>query len=148
MRILSLSLVAAAAVVGAEPRSFETSVREFSAKRHTLAKELSEDLDLPLPREATDFFLAATTGRWHSVSNRFESLKETGAYSRAIPALRNELWAPVHETIGIWEIWEGWNRDSELLAMLHEPVLSSIPEGSIYFGGTDYGRFVITTANA
>jgi hypothetical protein len=31
--------------------------------------------------------------------------------------------------------------------MFHEPVLAAIPNGSIYFGGTDFGRFVITTVN-
>ena len=38
--------------------------------------------------------------------------------------------------------------DSSLLAMFYEPVLSSMPKGSIYLGGTDSGRFVITTVNA
>ncbi len=54
----------------------------------------------------------------------------------------------MHETFGIWEVWENWKRDSQLLGLFHEPVLSSMPGDSLYFGGTDYGRFVITTVNA
>lgn len=127
---------------------FGAAVREFSANRHALALDLSSRLNLRLPPEAAAFFRTATTGTWQSVSNQFEQVKQQTDYGTAIAELRNELWAPIHETMGIWEVWVGWKEDSQLLALFHEPVLASMPKGSIYFGGTDYGRFVITTANA
>lgn len=128
--------------------NFEQVVREFSAARYALARHLSARLDRPLPRVAHEFFRAAETDTWESVSNRFEKVKLSSQYGPAVPELRNELWAPIHETMGIWEVWVGWNRSSSLLEMFYKPVLESMPQNSIYFGGTDYGRFVITTVNA
>jgi len=136
------------AVTGNADDDFGEAVREFSSARHELARDLSLRLDLPLPPEADAFFRVATTGRWEAVSNGFEQVKQQARYGTALPALRNELWAPIHETIGIWEVWIGWKKSSSLLAMFYGPVLESMPQGSIYFGGTDYGRFVITTVNA
>lgn len=136
------------AVTGARGDDFGTAVRTFSADRHELARGLSARLGLPLPAEAHTFFRAATTGNWEAVSNLFQQVKQHAGHHTENGVLRNELWAPIHETMGIWEIWIGWKKSSSLLGMFHEPVLASIPKGSIYFGGTDYGRFVITTVSA
>jgi tetratricopeptide (TPR) repeat protein len=148
MTIVVLAGMCSLTLAGDVSTDFGGTVRKFSAARHKLDQELSAQLKLPLPPQADVFFRVAETGNWEAVSNQFEKVKEQGDYGRAIPELRNELWAPIHETIGIWEVWVGWKEDSSLLAMFYEPVLSSIPKGSIYFGGTDYGRFVITTVNA
>ena len=153
MRRLIAKIVVIAAICSPgfaqEPaKDFGVAVRKFSAERHKLVRHLSSQLHLSLPSQAEVFFRAAETGTWESVSNRFEQVKETGEYGGAISELRNELWAPIHETLGIWEVWVGWKEDSSLLAMFHGPVLSSMPKGSIYFGGTEYGRFAITTINA
>ncbi len=135
-------------VTGSSGNDFGEDVRAFSAARHELARDLSERLDLPLPTEAVAFFSVATTGNWEAVSNQFEQVRQHHEYGADNLPLRNELWAPIHETIGIWEVWHGWRKSSSLLQMFHSPVLESMPGGSIYFGGTDYGRFVITTVNA
>jgi len=126
---------------------FGADVRKFSSLRHQLAIDLAKQLDLSLPEKAHEFFKAAEAGDWSSVSNRFQDLKLPGPYS-IIPELRNELWSPVLETLGGYEQWVEWKKDSALLKMFYQPVLTSMPKGSVYFGGTDPGRFVITTANA
>jgi hypothetical protein len=112
-----------------------------------LAIDLSKKLDLPLPEKAHEFFKAAEAGDWATVSNRFAELTNRGEHGWVVPELRNELWAPIHETLGIYEQWVEWKQDSTLLKIFYQPVLASMPTGSIYFGGTDPGRFVITTAN-
>lgn len=131
---------------------FGQMVREFSANRHALAQDLSSRLNLPLPPEAEAFFQAAATGPWESVSNAFAAIKSPDARPEAgspgIPPLQNELWAPIQETWGAWEDWKDWKEDASLLADFYEPILSAMPEGSIYLGGTDPGRFVITAVNA
>ncbi len=127
---------------------FGDAVRKFSAARPKLDQELSSRLNLPMPYEALAFFRVAITGNWESVSNRFQKVARRGENGGTIPELRSELWAPVHETLGIWEVWAGWKEDSSLLALFYEPVFKAMPKGSIYFGGTDSGRFVITTINA
>jgi hypothetical protein len=131
-----------------QPRDFERVIRDFAAARHDMATNNAVRFNVPFPAEAELFFRAAETGTWEMVSNRFDRLKPSGDYGPVSPALRNGLWASVHETFGIWEIWEGWKHDSALLAMVYEPIMAGLPKGSIYFGGTDYGRFVITTASA
>jgi hypothetical protein len=148
MTIVVLAGVCSLAVAGDVATDFGGAIRKFSAARHKLALELSTRLNLPLPPQADVFFRVAETGNWEAVSNQFEQVKKHGNNGSAIPELSNELWAPVMETFGIWEAWTGWKENSSLLAMFHEPILSSMPKGSIYFGGTDYGRFVITTVNA
>ena len=127
---------------------FGAAVQKFSASRQKLAQDLSSRLNLPLPSQADAFFRVAVTGNWESVSNHFAQVQQRSGYGSANPQLQNELWAPIHETMGVWEVWAGWKEDSSLLALFYEPVLSSMPKGSIYFGGTDHGRFVITTVNA
>ena len=47
----------------------------------------------------------------------------------------------------MYEEWIKWGKDASLVAMFYEPVLKSMPAGSVYFGGTDAGRFWITMMN-
>jgi tetratricopeptide (TPR) repeat protein len=128
---------------------FGLIVREFSSNRRKLLEDLSKRLDLPVPDGVDAFFKAAEAGDWVSVSNRFQTFLPTGERrDGVVPGLLNELWTPIHETLGAHEVWFYWKQKSALLESLYKPVLSSMPKGSIYFGGTDYGRFAITAANA
>jgi hypothetical protein len=145
--VIVLAGMCSIALAGDPPADFGVVVRKFSATRYRIAQELSSRLNLPLPPQADAFFRVAVTGQWESVSNHFEHVVEQGTFPRPIPQLQNELWAPVQETMGIWEVWTGWKEDSALLKMSYDPVLESMPKGSIYFGGTEYGRFVITTVS-
>jgi hypothetical protein len=128
-------------------QDFELLVRKFSQARHIQANNLSRQLDIPLPRAADMFFNAAVMKDWEVISNSFSRLTKGAIYGPAAPELQNELWAPIHETLGLWAVWVGWKRDSTLLSMFYTPVLTYMPQRSIYFGGTDYGRFVITAVN-
>ena len=144
-RIAIASLCLFALGANAAP-DFGQMVKDFSARRHALAQDLSTRLNLPLPPEAEAFFQAAATGPWDAVSNAIAALRPQSAQTTH-SGLVNELWAPIHEAWGAWEVWHGWQENSELLALFYEPVMASMPAGSIYFGGTDSGRFVITAAN-
>ena len=135
-------------LAGAAGPDFSQTVRDFSADRYKLIQELSSRLNLPLPPETEAFFQAALAGDWTAASNRFAELKSDDACQTRRPALTNELWAPVHETWGLYEVWAGLQKDSELLAAFTGPILDSLPAGSIYFGGTDAGRFAVTAVNA
>lgn len=145
MVVASGWLVAGAA---AQTNDFGNIVREFSVRRHKLLNEVSQQRGLPVPEGVEEFFKAAEAGDWLTVSNRFGKLAVRGPAGGTIPELRNELWAPVHETLGLYEVWVDWGKDSSLIELFSKPVLTSMPKGSIYFGGTDWGRFVITAANA
>ena len=52
------------------------------------------------------------------------------------------VWAPAMEVFGAMEAVDMWH--AKYLRMYMEDIIESIPKGSIYFGGTDPGRFAIT----
>ncbi|MCG3146727.1 MAG: hypothetical protein PCFJNLEI_00161 [Verrucomicrobiae bacterium] len=123
---------------------FGTVVRQFSAVRHKTEETLAKKLALPITKEAQEFFEAAKTGDAVAVSNLFQKLLSPGPPPAPRPEYRNELWAPIHETLGLYEVWVDWKKNSALLNSFTHPVMVSLPAGSIYFGGTDHGRFLIT----
>jgi len=133
---------------GAAGPDFSQTVRDFSADRYKLIHELSARLNRPLPPGVEPFFQAAIAGDWASVSNLYARLKSTDECQAAPLELQNELWAPIHETLGLYEVWTGIQNDSELMTLFAEPILAALPAGSIYFGGTDAGRFAVTAVNA
>ena len=126
---------------------FGQTVRDFITNRYKLLQELSTKLNLPLPPEAETFFQSALAGDWTAASNRFAECISDDACQARTPSLANELWTPIHETWGLYEVWAGLKEDSNLLAAFTEPILDSLPAGSIYFGGTDAGRFAVTAVN-
>ena len=141
------SLLPLALTANAAP-DFSQTVRDFSANRHQLIQDLSSRLNLPLPPAVEPFFQAAMAGDWSVVSNQLAQLKAQDPCQPAIASLMNALWAPIHETWGLYAVWTGLKEDSGLMNMFTGPILASMPAGSIYFGGTDAGRFAITAVNA
>jgi len=145
--LFAIVVLAGATTVG-QDADFGVIIREFATGRHKLENELATELALPIPPGVHEFFGAAEAGDAQAVSNLFLKLRMPGPHGSPLPELQNELWAPVHETLGVYEVWVEWQQNSRLLKTLAESVLASMPSGSVYFGGTDSGRFVITTANA
>jgi len=92
------------------------------------------------------FFAAAAKGDWLTVSNRFvEFRKRAGQYEhtgKTDERLRGTAWQTVLETWGALDAFgEG---DEKYSAAFGNDIIASIPSGSIYFGGTDPGRFIVT----
>jgi hypothetical protein len=139
------------------------------AKR-TQARELAGIQANPVPGDVWKFFDAAERGDWQGTTNLFERLQKASGratayrpppkgFSGAVrtwfdeftkrrrrfqptPALNTALWCPIHETLGVAEVFHDW--DGRLLHRYGGDIIASIPTNSIYFGGTDPGRFVIT----
>ena len=92
------------------------------------------------------FFAAAERGDWLAVSNAFQNLRQhAGQYAHSGQTderLRGPKWQ------AIIEIWGGLNAfgegEAKYSALYANDIIESIPPGSIYFGGTDPGRFLIT----
>jgi len=53
-----------------------------------------------------------------------------------------EIWGTIHDTYGAYEQFHTWNL--ELLNAFGGKIIEMIPSSSIYFGGTDAGRFVVS----
>jgi tetratricopeptide (TPR) repeat protein len=137
--LLIWSVTNSRAVSEVDPR-----LKTFAAQKRQQMEELAATLHLDVPPEAREFFKSAERGDCDSVSNSYARIQRlTGQSDSSItmPGYTNVLNVPIHETRGAYEFCD-W--DGTLLQEYADGILSSIPAGSVYFGGTDPGRFVIT----
>ncbi|HXA45142.1 MAG TPA: hypothetical protein VNZ25_06525 [Candidatus Angelobacter sp.] len=122
-------------VVAAQLKSF---VAEKEAQAYAVTN--------PIPAEFKSFFHAAEKGDWLAVSNDFAEFRQhAGQYDHSDkidPRLRGTAWQAVMETWGALAAFgEG---EAQYSAEFGTNIVASIPPGSIYFGGTDPGRFLVT----
>ena len=99
-----------------------------------------------LPPEYRTLFDAAEKGDWLTVSNLFFSIgRHNGALEgpgTVDTAFRGSRWETAKE---IWGAFTAINAGNEKYsAAFGKGIIESIPPGSIYFGGTDPGRFIVT----
>jgi hypothetical protein len=92
------------------------------------------------------FFAAAEKGDWLTVSNAFQDLRQhAGQYEhsgKTDERLRGPKWQAIIEIWGAFYFFGAG--DEKYSAAYANDIIASIPPGSIYFGGTDPGRFLIT----
>jgi hypothetical protein len=111
-------------------------------QKHSLEEAIAKKHELKVPPLIQDFFTAASNGDWETTSNLFFKI-EAGVYHRNNTGwMPPEFWGAVHDTFGTYEILQAWN--PELLDRYGREFVKSIPSGSIYFGGTEAGRFVFS----
>ena len=137
--LLAWSTACSRAVSDVDPR-----LREFAKLKHQQTEELATKLRLDVLPEVRTFYRAAEAGDWNAVSNLYARIQRiTGQTnsSLCLPAT-NVLSVPIHETVGAYDTFTHW--DGPLLQEYADGILQSIPAGSVYFGMTDPGRFVIT----
>jgi len=130
-----------------EQERFKAAMQTFSEQRYGLAQKISEEFDLPIPPQIHRFFQAAIAGDEKRVAKSAKWFGGTTS-SPKIPWLQNAVYATIHETSGVYDcVWDEWKKDADLLKLFYEPILSVMPPGSIHFGGTDPGRFLMTLMN-
>jgi hypothetical protein len=92
------------------------------------------------------FFAAAELGDWLTVSNAFKEFRQRagqyGATDKADERLHGTKWQAIMEIWGAFYFFGAG--DEKYSAAYASDIITSIPPGSIYFGGTDPGRFLIT----
>lgn len=113
----------------------------FIAEKRALAEVICKKHDQQLSPVAMDFFAAAQKGDWVTTSNLFftianASRSPSGAWS---PPL---FWGPISEAYGTYELVHSWS--PEFLEQFGDGIVKSIPAGSIYFGGSEAGRFTVS----
>ena len=87
-----------------------------------------------MPPGYQEFFAVATRGDWLAASNVFMEMREQPK--------RGASW---HAVVEVWGALEAFGKGDEDYSMLFGTnLIASIPAGSIYLGGTDAGRFIIT----
>ena len=165
--ICCLALCVALGACGSKEslRKLDPDMARVVAEKRAMAKEFAAVATNPVPTEVWQFFDLVEANDWQRATNVFEHLRsESTLYSNPEPpngfwalvhqllgrpsasrpasAMNEVLWCPVHETLGIAESFHDW--DGQLLHRFGRDIIDSIPTNSIYFGGTDPGRFVIT----
>jgi hypothetical protein len=105
----------------------------------------SRDSNTPVPPEVWQLFAAASTADWKSTSNLLQAIK-TNYYTSTTHRLAPEVWYRLQEVGGFGILISSNNL--KFIRLFADEVFKVVPAGSIYFGGTDAGRFAITALSS
>lgn len=128
---------------GATSNAVSSVFERFTKEKYALAETIAKKHEAEIPPRVRDFFVAAEKQDWTTTSNLFSEIEEgSGRRNTNHTWLPLEFWGPVHDTIGAYEIIHDMN--PKFVNMFGDEIVKSIPPGSIYFGGTDHGRFLVS----
>jgi hypothetical protein len=120
-------------------------IEQFFADKESQAKALAKRENQEQAPEVWKFFAAGKKGDWENAVILYQGLR-SGAYQysggRKDKRLETMVWQPINEAFGAYE--ESANGDERYVTMFARDILDIIPPGSIYFGGTDPGRWLVT----
>ncbi len=126
----------------AEKPWFDARLRAFFAAKAAQARQLGEGK--VVAPEVWRYFAAGMKGDWTTATNLWAAMRQRAhQYEGTTPdATLDDVWSPILETDLAWEQFAD-GKEKYVLAYGND-IIHSIPPGSIYFGGTDPGRGVIT----
>jgi hypothetical protein len=113
-------------------------LKQFVAAQETQARALAKQDGNKLPSDFDAFYKAAETGDWQDATNLFEQLAKRVQNDSSV---RGSWWSATLDAYGVFVVFPPG--DKYAIAFGND-IIQSIPAGSIYFGGTDPGRFVVT----
>ena len=120
-------------------------LRSFVAQKEAQANTAAKANGQTMPPELQTYFAVAKRGDWPAVRNQFNKFLQNSGQGPSQTNLQvlGTVWdAMVRETWGAVEIFN--DGDEKYVTAFGRDIIASIPPGSIYFGGTDPGRFLIT----
>jgi hypothetical protein len=130
-------------------KAMDPNLAQFLYAKQQQISILSESITNKIPRSIWRFYDAAGIEDWDSVSRIFGQISAASQrYVQATndnamtPALATAIWPPLSESDGACEQFHEWN--NRWLHRYGQEIIGSIPPGSVYFGGTDPGRFIIS----
>jgi hypothetical protein len=138
------SLMLALPTTAADDR-FPPQLLAFSAAKEQQAHQLAADLKLQVSPNIWDYFKAARQGDWLGVTNNYailkwRSIQYEGSFND--PTVSTPVWQTVIEVQTAYDSFAVGGPKYPLA--FGEGIIQSIPAGSIYFGGTDPGRGLVT----
>jgi hypothetical protein len=123
-----------------------TQLKSFVAEKEAQANAAAKADGKGMPPEYKTFFAAAEKGDWLTISNMFWKLGgHNGAFDTTGPVdftFRGGRWEAAKEIWGAFCYFG--EEDEKYSTAFGNDIIDSIPPGSVYFGGTDPGRFIIT----
>ena len=125
---------------------FDARLRAFFTAKARQAHQLADQDKKPVAPEVWPYFEAGTRGDWQTATNLWVAMRRRAPQYRDKGTMPDDtldtVWGPILETGLAWEQFANW-KEKYVLAYGND-IIKSIPPGSIYFGGTDPGRGVIT----
>ena len=132
-----------------ESKAIDTDLGRFSSAKQQQIRALAETITNKVPALVWRFFDAVRVDDWETATNlagrinaashRYSATTNDETITSALATL---IWPPISESYGAYEQFHDWN--NRWLHRFGREIIGSIPAGSIYFGGTDAGRFVIS----
>lgn len=145
--ICAFAIAVIVCLAAASARALDPDLARFVAAKRAQTTELGQDQPDKVPLTVWSFFDAVRADDWETSTNLAARLmRASGHYAQSndvIPAaLRTAIWPPISEVIGSNDQFHNWH--NKWLHRFGKDIISSIPKSSIYFGGTDAGRFIIS----
>jgi len=146
IRVLFVALFLGLAI---SAHGIDPDLGRFCAAKQEQIRAYAQTLTNKVPPLVWKFFDAVRVDDWETATNlstRINSASRRyleGANDESMsPALSTLIWPPISESYGAYEEYHNW--DAKWLHRFGKEIIDSIPRGSIYFGGTDPGRFVVS----
>jgi hypothetical protein len=117
----------------------------FVGEKTRQIREFEKTDNIKVPSVVWGYFDALRVDDWETATNLANRIDELGRImgtNEIAPALQGPVWQPIGETIGVYDQFH--DIDNHWLHRFGSNVMSSIPKGSVYFGGTDPGRYIIS----
>jgi hypothetical protein len=115
-----------------------SKLKPFLAAQEAQARALAKQDGISLPADFYAFYRTAESGDWQMATNHFGRMRQRFDADRS---LLGSWWSATLDAEGVLVAFPPG--DKYAIAFGHD-IIQSIPPGSIYFGGTDPGRFVVT----
>jgi hypothetical protein len=140
-----------AACGGEQAGPIPPEIRAFAAAKEEHARDLAQKLKLEVSPDLWAFFKAAKAGDWNKADRLWQDLRlRSGQYARPKdapeskpdPEVQTPVWQTALETDLALEAFA--KGEPKYAFAFGRGVVASIPPGSIYFGGTDPGRGLVT----
>ncbi len=121
--------------------------KAFTIRKRDYAKRMVVEQNIKPPPLIWEFYQSAIDGDFAETQKKYTELgkqygRGQGENKSVVPLEVQHTFPPAMEVVGAMEMVDGWH--AKFLHFYTTEIVSSIPEGSIYFGGTDPGRFAIT----
>ena len=124
---------------------FPPQLLAFCAAKEQQAHRLAADFNVQASPEIWAYFKSAGQGDWPAMTNAYERLKlRSSQYEGSWndPAVSSPVWQTLIEVQTAYAAFASGGTKYPLA--FGEGIIQSIPAGSIYFGGTDPGRGLVT----
>jgi hypothetical protein len=141
--VWSLALISPIVAEAVDP-----DLARFASAKQNQIREYEKELTNKVPSMVWSLFDAVRVDDWKTATNLVARIEKASgrfpdnADPSPAPVLRTLVWPCISEVIGANEDFHLWN--NKLLHRFGGEIISSIPKDSIYFGGTDPGRFIIS----